>query len=110
MIEWLRVVGFDWDAGNARKNTEKHGVTQAEAEQVFFNEPLLVLEDTGHSRDEPRFHALGRTFDQRYLHITFTLRRNETLIRVISARPMHRKERAVYAEAQEGSSRVQDRS
>lgn len=31
--------------------------------------------------------------------ITFTLRQSGTLIRVISARDMHRKERAVYEQA-----------
>lgn len=31
MIDVEKIEGFDWDAGNARKN-EKHGVTQAEAE------------------------------------------------------------------------------
>ena len=46
----------------------------AEAEQVFFNAPLLVLEDPGHSSQEPRFHPLGKSDDGRPLHITFTLR------------------------------------
>lgn len=96
MINWVKVTGFDWDEGNARKNAEKHGVSQAEAEAIFFNEPLLVLEDSKHSQAEARFHALGETDDERLLHITFTLRKNGTLIRVISARDMHRKERGVY--------------
>jgi uncharacterized protein len=88
--------GFDWDEGNRRKSTDKHDVNQAEAEQVFFNEPLLVLEDAGHSQREPRFHALGHTDAGRLLHITFTLRGDGKLIRVISARVMHRKERQIY--------------
>ncbi|WP_339750359.1 BrnT family toxin [uncultured Marinobacter sp.] len=96
MINWAQVTGFDWDEGNSRKNAEKHGVSQSEAEKIFFNEPLLVLEDSKHSQAEARFHALGETDDERLLHITFTLRQNGTLIRVISARDMHRKERAVY--------------
>ena len=29
--------GFDWDEGNLLKNWEKHGVTAAECEEVFFN-------------------------------------------------------------------------
>lgn len=103
MIGWTRIVGFDWDAGNARKNADKHDVRQSEAEQVFFNKPLLVLADDRHSRDEPRYHLLGSTDDNRLLHITFTLRAGGTLIRVISARDMHRKERAVYAQSQKGS-------
>jgi len=58
MIDWNKIIGFDWDSGNARKN-DKHGVLMAEAEQVFFNAPLLVLEDCRHSSQEQRFHALG---------------------------------------------------
>ena len=42
MIDWTQVTGFEWDEGNARKNADKHGVSQAEAERVFFNEPLLL--------------------------------------------------------------------
>ena len=99
MIDWTQVSGFEWDEGNARKSPEKHDVTQAEAEQVFFNDPLLVLADDKHSVTEPRFHALGRTDADRLLHITFTLRAADTLIRVISARDMHRKERKSYEQS-----------
>ena len=96
MIEIAHVTGFDWDAGNERKSVEKHDVSQAEAEQVFFNYPLLLLQDARHSNMETRFHALGTTNGGRQLHITFTLRREKTLVRVISARDMHRKERLAY--------------
>lgn len=96
MIDFERLTGFQWDAGNARKSEDKHGVSQAEAEQVFFNEPLLLVDDSQHSRHEPRFHALGVTNEGRRLHITFTLRENGAKIRVISARDMHRKERNRY--------------
>jgi uncharacterized protein len=98
MIDWARIEGFDWDDGNARKNVDKHDVTQTEAEQIFFNEPLLVVEDERHSDRETRFHALGRTDLSRLLHATFTLRAGDRLIRVISARPMHRRERSRYEE------------
>jgi uncharacterized DUF497 family protein len=99
MIDWTRVVGFDWDAGNERKSADKHRVKQAEAEQAFFNQPLLVLEDERHSVSERRFHALGRTEARRRLHITFTLRREGSLIRVISARDMSVRERTIYDES-----------
>lgn len=98
MIDLNQISGFNWDDGNARKN-EKHGVSMAEAEQVFFNAPLLILEDAAHSHREPRLHALGATDDGRTLHITFTLRQSGELIRVISARDMHRKERTIYEQA-----------
>lgn len=96
MISWKQITGFDWDTGNERKSVEKHSVSRFEAEQVFFNQPLLILADSKHSQIENRYHALGRTNDKRLLHITFTLRSDETLIRVISARDMHRKERNIY--------------
>ncbi len=95
MINLELISGFEWDAGNARKN-EKHGVSRAEAEQVFFNQPLLMLSDAAHSQNELRIHVLGQTDARRFLHITCTLRQYGSLIRVISARDMHRKERAAY--------------
>jgi hypothetical protein len=97
LIDFLLLEGFDWDAGNARKN-DKHGVSQAEAEQVFLNEPLLLAADAQHSGEELRIHALGRTDADRLLHITFTVRNSGRLIRVISARPMSRKEKGSYAQ------------
>jgi uncharacterized protein len=90
MLDWSKIVGFDWDSGNERKSVDKHGVGQGEAEQVFLNMPLLVLDDGRHSNAEPRFHALGKTDLNKRLHITFTLRRGDTLIRIISARSMKR--------------------
>ena len=98
MIDLSKISGFEWDEGNARKN-EKHGVSMAEAEQLFFNAPLLLLDDAAHSQQEYRLHALGKTNEGRTLHITLTLRESNTLIRVISARDMHRKERAIYDKA-----------
>ena len=98
MIDVTKITGFDWDEGNSRKN-QKHGVSMAEFEQGFFNLPLLTLEDARHGHQEPRFHALGKTDDERQLHITFTTRHRGEKIRIISARDMHRKERTVYEKA-----------
>jgi len=95
MIDFTKITEFDWDEGNARKN-DKHGVSMAEAEQVFFNEPILVIDDIKHSKGECCFHALGKTNEDRPLHITFTLRNAGESVRVISARGMHRKERKIY--------------
>ena len=94
MISLNGITGFDWDAGNDRKSLDKHSVTRLEAEEVFFNVPILLLNDEKHSKKEPRFHALGKTDTGRLLHITFTIRANK--LRVISARDMHKKEKKVY--------------
>jgi len=96
MIDLSQVIGFDWDEGNSFKSAEKHSVSQAEAEQVFTDEQLFVADDVKHSQHEARYQALGRTIDGRHLHVTFTLRKNQTRVRVISARDMNRKERGLY--------------
>lgn len=97
MVNLERIAGFDWDAGNERKNVDKHAVSQAEAESVFDDFRLLVREDIKHSKAETRFQALGETTAGRLLHVSFTLRGNGTLIRIISARDMNAKERILYA-------------
>jgi uncharacterized DUF497 family protein len=90
--------GFEWDEWNATKIWEKHSVSLAECEQVFFNEPLVVAEDTKHSEEEQRFYVLGATDKARLLFLVFTLR--DDRIRVITARNMNRKERRLYRDAE----------
>ncbi len=99
MIDFHQIVGFQWDAGNAYKSQNKHGVTHGEAEEVFFNQPLLVASDEKHSVEEMRFLALGVTNSGSLLSVVFTLRNKATLLRVVSARPMSKKERAFYEKA-----------
>ena len=93
--------GFDWDAANANKNWERHRVTPEEAEEVFFNEPLIVRGDIRHSKQEKRYYALGQTDDGRYLFVSFTIR--ASLLSVISVRDMNRKEREAYANREKES-------
>ncbi len=88
--------GFDWDDANEFKNWEKHSVKKTEAEQVFFNMPLVVSE-TYNTNDKDRYLALGKTNSGRFLTVIFTIRKKK-LIRVISARDMSRKERKAYDE------------
>ena len=86
--------GFNWDKGNSDKNRLKHDVTDGECEEVFFNSPLLLADDTKHSATEKRFAAFGVTDAGRRLTVVFATR--ERLIRVISARNMNRKEKEFY--------------
>jgi uncharacterized protein len=97
-LDLSQTIGFDWDEANSGKSASKHPVSRAEAEQIFFDEQLLLADDVKHSQDEPRYHALGQTIEGRLLHVTFTLRDNQTRIRVISARDANRRERAAYAQ------------
>ena len=94
MNRWTECTGFDWDAGNSDKNWRKHRVSDAECEEVFFNQPLVIHHDRQHSQEESRFYALGQTDGRRWLFVVFTVRRR--LIRVISARGMNLNERRIY--------------
>ena len=94
--EFDNFVGFQWDQGNIDKNLIKHNVENWESEQVFFNKPLLVLDDPKHSIPEKRWTAFGKTDADRFLIVIFTKRGD--LIRVISARDMNKKERKFYDE------------
>ena len=96
--EFYDFVGFQWDQGNIDKNLVKHNVEHWECEQVFFNEPLIVLDDPGHSLSEKRWAAFGRTDAGRLLVVIFTKRGG--LLRVISARDMNKKEREFYEESE----------
>ena len=83
--------------GRRQSGQERHQarVSAEEAEQVFAHQPLLVQADVKHWQTEPRLCAWGRTAAGRRLSLVFTLRGNK--IRVISVRPMSRKERTLYA-------------
>lgn len=88
--------GFDWDEGNWPK-CAKHGVSREEIEFVLSAD-ALILPDRTPASDEARFNAVGRTARGRHLFVVFTLRRrrDEWLVRPISARFMHGKEVARY--------------
>lgn len=93
----MKVAGFDWDEGNWPK-CGKHGVSQAEIEQVLMGTPA-VLADPHHG--EPRMRAIGKTAGGRYVFLVFVLRerQGQTLLRPISARFMHLKEIQHYENA-----------
>ena len=93
--------GFEWDDGNLSKNWEKHRVTTAECEEVFFSIPLIVRDDEKHSAAEKRFYAFGCTVSGRRLFVSFTMRGGK--IRVISARDMDMRERMGYEKAKKDS-------
>jgi len=102
IISWLRpctfaavhTTGFHWDEGNINKSPEKHNVENWECEQIFFNEPLIILDDPKHSLTEKRWAAFGKTEAYRLIIVIFTKRGK--LLRVISAIDMNQKERQFY--------------
>ncbi len=95
----MRFAGFEWDDGNIEK-CRKHGVSIEEIETAFETADLYVAPDLSHSQAEQRFRAVGRTLAGRKLFLVFTFRNDEAsvLLRVISARLMHKKEIDEYEE------------
>ena len=91
--EYPDFVGFEWDQGNIYKN-RKHDVEYTECEQIFFNEPIIILDDPKHSILEERYVAFGVTESGRKLVVIYTMRNKK--LRVISSRDMSKKERKFY--------------
>ena len=74
-------------------------MTIAAVESLFLR-GVMILPDAGHSQKELRYRAIGHAEQDRAVFVVFTMRRSkgELLIRPISARYMHKKEAAHYAE------------
>ncbi len=85
---------FEWDRGNKNKNYKKHGVTDQECEEVFFDLRKKILRDILHSHHEDRYILLGETKRERRLFVAFTMRSDK--LRVISARDLNKKEKKLY--------------
>ena len=88
---------FEWDAGKARDNLSKHGVSFAEAMTVFADPLGRIVPDPRHSVGEERYAILGLSERSRLLAVMFTERGDH--IRLISARPATAAERHSYEEA-----------
>ena len=87
---------FEWDKDKNRENIKKHGVSFQEAQTVFLDENAMRFFDPDHSRDEDRFIMLGMSFKLRVLVVCHCHRKNDTVIRIISARKADKHEAKDY--------------
>lgn len=90
---------FEWDEAKGASNRNKHGVSFEEARSVFYDEHGLMIDDPDHSEDEDRFILLGLSEQLRTLVVCHCFRADGEVIRIISARPAVRLERAAYEES-----------
>lgn len=97
MLDLRNIVGFEWDKGNIEKSYKKHSILPNEAEEIFLDENILILEDAEHSKREKRFEAIGKIIEGKILFLAFTVRKDR--IRIISARSANQKERRKYEQA-----------
>lgn len=94
MVDLSKLTGFEWDKGNLDKSYKKHGITSKEAEEIFIDPNVFLLDDVRHSQKEDRFIAIGKTTSKKLLFAVFTVRKDR--VRIVSARIGNQKERRKY--------------
>lgn len=87
---------FEWDPKKAAANLKKHGVSFQEAATVFGDPLAISFQDPDHSEEEERQITFGLSIQKRLIVVSHTQRKDRT--RIISARPIDRKERVIYEE------------
>lgn len=92
----MNSISFSWDDLKSKTNQKKHGVIFEEAQTVFFDENAIEYFDPDHSEIEDRFLMLGLSYRLRVLVISYSFRKDETEIRIISARRATKKEQKAY--------------
>lgn len=89
-------IHFEWDEKKESLNKRKHGVSFAEAQTSFSDDNGLLLDDPDHSHEEARFILLGLSSRLHLLVVSHTYRKNDSIIRIISARKATRLEQQNY--------------
>ena len=84
---------FEYDPRKAQTNWQKHAISFAEAEFVFFD-PLAIHDIDPDATDEERFIAVGMGNSGRLLVVVYTMRGDA--IRLISSRRATRQEMKAY--------------
>ena len=89
-------IRFEWDERKSRENKRKHKVSFEESQTVFFDENAIRFFDPDHSQDEDRFLMLGMSFTLRVLVVCRCYRKDDSVIRIISARKADKREQSDY--------------
>jgi uncharacterized DUF497 family protein len=92
----MKELRFEWDEKKYKLNQKKHGISFLEAQTVFADENGLLLDDPDHSLEEERYIILGMSSKLRLLVISHTYRREDLIVRIISARKATRMEQRQY--------------
>ncbi len=89
-------ISFTWDEQKAKENQNKHGISFEEAMTAFTYENARLKHDPDHSQNEDRFILIGFSVKLRLLVVVHAYRKQETEIRIISARRATRAESKQY--------------
>lgn len=91
----LNDIKFEWDEEKADANLTKHRIAFELACEAFFD-PLLRVKDAGIIEGESREAVIGFTIDWRLLYVVYTMREEDEIVRIISARKATEEERKHY--------------
>jgi len=94
----MNLIRFECDEYKNRINRKKHGVSFEEAESVFYDGNARLIYDPEHSEEEDRYVLLGMSSRLRLLVVCHCYRKEDNVIRIISARKAVRKEKLQYTE------------
>lgn len=89
-------LNFEWDESKNNINKRKHNVSFEEAMTVFQDTSALVIDDPDHSDQEERFIILGFSSKANLLVVCHCYRKNDSVIRIISARKATLRESIYY--------------
>ncbi|MFQ5786787.1 MAG: BrnT family toxin [Thermodesulfobacteriota bacterium] len=87
---------FEWDGKKEKANIKKHSISFDEASTAFSDENATQFFDPDHSQGEDRFILLGISFKLRVLVVCHCFSKEETVVRIISARKAYRGEESKY--------------
>lgn len=90
------MIRFEWDEEKNKKNQYKHGVSFEEAKTAFEDEAALIIDDPAHSVEEDRFVLLGLSKMTNLLVVCHCYRKDDSIIRLISARKATLNEEKFY--------------
>ena len=93
---------FEWDFNKAKTNLTKHKISFEDATSVFKDERAISLFDEKHSDSEERWITIGMDSVTRTLvviHTFISMDKENTNIRIISARKATKKEQQIYKES-----------
>lgn len=93
---YTQLLIFTWDHRKAASNLQKHGVDFREAASVFYDPLSTTFPDEEHSEHEFRFLTIGKSSGGLVLVVAHT--EDTDSIRIISARPVTRRELEFYEE------------
>lgn len=86
---------FEWDDAKDLTNQQKHGLSFAEAKELFESgADYIEIFDAAHSESEDRFIAIGPV--RRGLIVVVYTEPEEDRIRIIGARPATKREQDRY--------------